>query len=179
MLYNGVILLSYVFLTYVIQCSCLIQYFAYGSNLKQDILEHRTGGCSVVPGKNAVLEHYQLVFNVPGPLAVPIKVPSAASVEPTLNQFCHGCLYELTLAQFTALLASEGYPIGYKLETVSVIPYDNDKRRKQRIRAYTLRSGNGLVSGKPSLRYKNLLIDGARARGLDEQWQLWLADIDI
>ena len=147
-----------------------VNYFAFGANMNPDILEKRTLS---PPGslkyQRAVLSDYKLVFNT-GVSAIGM----AASVEPLKGASTHGLCYKLNLPQFNLLLASEGFPIGYKIETVSVRPYGARGSEE----ALTLRSGNGLISGKPSERYINLLLKGAKESKLDEQYQSFLGTIE-
>lgn len=145
------------------------KYFAYGSNLNADVLALRTGGRSVVRilPQPAVLRDYSLVFNLGPPTG-----PAAASVEKCANKACHGVLYTLDLQQFLAMLASEGVPTAYSVEPVMVEPYaeNGGGQRQRRVKAYTLVSGRGLESYPPSRRYKDLLIKGAKANSLDDDW---------
>ena len=149
--------------------SFYVHYFAYGSNMNPDFLERRTlTSKGSLKFERTILRDYQLVFNT--------GVDSfgmAASVEPKKGGSTHGLTYKLNLSQFNLLLASEGFPVGYKIESVRVKPYSGEGR----IDALTLRSGNGLVSGKPSERYLKLLQEGARIQNLDASYQLYLGEI--
>lgn len=149
--------------------SFYVHYFAYGSNMNPDFLEKRTlSSKSSLTFERTVLRDYQLVFN--------IGVDSfgmAASVEPKKGGNTHGLTYKLSLPQFNLLLASEGFPVGYKIEPVKVKPYSGEGS----IDALTLRSGNGLDSGKPSERYLKLLQKGAKDQDLDASYQQYLSEI--
>lgn len=140
-----------------------VHYFAFGSNMNPDLLERRTfSTIGSLSFQRVVLDDYQLVFNQGLD-----SFGMAASVEPNKNSKTHGLLYKLSLPQFNFLLASEGWPVGYQVEAIKVRPYDGGRS----ISASTLRSGRGLISGKPSERYINLLLKGAREQNLDVQYQ--------
>jgi hypothetical protein len=147
-----------------------VHYFAFGSNMNPDLLERRTFS---TPGsltfQRVILDDYQLVFNTGLD-----TFGMAASVEPNRSSITHGLLYKLSLPQFNFLLASEGWPVGYQIESVKVRPYSGEKS----ISASTLRSGRGLISGKPSERYIKLLQKGAKENNLDEQYQSYLQNIE-
>ena len=150
--------------------SFYVSYFAFGSNMNQDLLERRTFSKegSLKP-ERTILKDYQLVFNTGlGQLGM------AASVEPCRGEFTHGLTYKLSLPQFNFLLASEGFPVGYKIEPVRVKLYDGGGV----IEALTLRSGRGLISGKPSERYIKLLQKGAKDNGLDIEYQRFLDGVE-
>lgn len=151
--------------------SFYISYFAYGSNLNPDLLERRTlstEGSLTSSYQRVILADYQLVFNtgIDG-------LGMAASVEPYENSSTHGLLYKLSILQFSLLLASEGYPIGYKIEEIMVKPYNKGRN----ISATTLRSGNGIMSRQPSERYIKLLQKGAKEANLEQEYQTYLRSI--
>ena len=149
--------------------SFYVHYFAFGANMNPDLLEKRTfSKTGSLTFERAVLQDYQLVFNT-GLKAIGM----AASAEPNKGSNLHGLCYKLNLNQFTALLASEGFPVGYKVESVNVRPYGGAGR----IAALTLRSGNGLISEKPSERYVKLLQNGARENNLDPAYLTYLDSI--
>ena len=149
--------------------SFYVHYFAFGANMNPDLLEKRTfSKAGSLTFERAVLADYKLVFNT-GLRAVGM----AASVEPSKGFSTHGLCYKLNINQFNVLLASEGFPIGYKVESVNVKPYG----REGRIAALTLRSGNGLKSDKPSERYIKLLQGGARENGLNDAYLTYLEGI--
>ena len=151
--------------------SCFyVNYFAFGANMNPDLLEKRTFSAEgSLTYERAVLHDYKLTFNT-GMSAVGM----AASVEPMKGSSTHGLCYKLNLPQFNFLLVSEGFPIGYKVESVNIRPYDGGRS----IDALTLRSGNGLISGKPSERYINLLRKGAKESRLDEKYQVYLNGVE-
>lgn len=150
-------------------CSFSVDYFAFGSNMNPELLERRTLS---TPGtlkfERSVLQDYKLVFNTGSK-----SLGMAASVEPCRGDCVHGLTYRLNLVQFNFLLISEGFPVGYKLEKVAVLPYDG----RLIANVLTLRSGRGLISGKPSDRYLKLLQKGAADHNLDPDYQLFLRNL--
>ena len=159
------------YLTFVVEISSFyVSYFAFGSNMNQDLLEKRTfSTAGSLKPERSILKDYKLVFNTGlGQMGM------AASVEPCRGECTHGLTYKLNLPQFNFLLASEGFPIGYKIESVRVRLYDGGGMTD----ALTLRSGNGLISGKPSERYIKLLQKGAKDNDLDMEYQRFLADVE-
>lgn len=150
--------------------SFYVSYFAYGSNMNQDLLERRTfSGTGSLKPERSILKDYKLVFNTGlGQFGM------AASVEPCRGECTHGLTYKLNLPQFNFLLASEGFPVGYKIEPVRVGLYDGGGI----VDAVTLRSGRGMISGKPSERYIKLLQEGAKDNGLDTEYQRFLGSIE-
>lgn len=151
--------------------SCFyVNYFAFGANMNPELLEKRTfSAYGSLKYERAVLHNYKLTFNT-GISAIGM----AASVEPEKGSNTHGLCYKLNLPQFNFLLVSEGFPIGYRVESVTIKPYGGGRS----IDALTLRSGNGLISGKPSERYINLLRKGAEESRLDEGYQLYLNGVE-
>ena len=147
-----------------------VDYFAFGSNMNPALLERRTMS---TPGSlkfdRAVLRDYKLVFNTGSK-----SFGMAASVEPSKGDSVHGLSYRINLVQLNLLLISEGYPVGYKLETVTVLPYNG----RPTSNVLTLRSGRGLLSGKPSDRYLKLLQNGAADHDLNADYQQFLRSIE-
>lgn len=167
----GIDFLLLIVLLYGVQVGCFyVDYFAFGANMNPNLLEKRTFSAEgSLKYERAILYDYKLVFNT-GLSAIGM----AASVEPSKGSSTHGLCYKLNLPQFNFLLASEGFPLGYKVESVIIKPYGGTKS----IDALTLRSGNGLISGKPSERYINLLRRGADESQLDEAYRLYLNEIE-
>jgi gamma-glutamylcyclotransferase (GGCT)/AIG2-like uncharacterized protein YtfP len=77
-----------------------INYFAYGSNLDENVLAQRVGGAfpKRVP---ATVQNYRLVFSGP------------ASIERQEGEVVYGALYRLTEEQMMLLDRSEGVPYSY------------------------------------------------------------------
>ena len=104
----------------------------------------------------------------------------------TLLTGCHTCItvplcadggvYELGLADWAKLCASEGVPFGYRVIEVQVELYSGN-----RVPAWTLEAGSPSVLGDlpPSERYLSLLRDGAQELGLTRAWQERLASVAV
>lgn len=153
----------------------MIQYFAFGSNMNSNLLDRRTGSQGLGPSRPCVLDGYEICFDVGSSRFTPAFASVRAS--PADHQSVHGALYELSLVQFLRMLASEGVPLGpYRVIPVEVQPYGQSSSQGTRpVRAYTLGSSAAMDStlafnGKPSTRYKRLIVEGAEASGLDEDY---------
>jgi hypothetical protein len=88
----------------------------------------------------------------------------------------HGVLYEVTPAQLAALGANE---VGYRLVEVAVRPYGGDAAAPPLLAAAFLSSPWLRLRRPvaPPRRYRDLLVAGARERGLDADYIEWLAAI--
>jgi len=154
----------------------------------------------------AILEHYELAFDVPGN---PLLEPSAASVRRRAKEgaVVHGVLYELTEDDFGRLGSSEGVPLVYRWEPCRVIPYVGDGkqaghealvRAKQEnatpstnaagvlsaVDAFVLMASPLLSrkSGKhipPSKSYLKVLRDGAAYWNMDSNYQEQLEQVQV
>ncbi len=85
-----------------------ILYFAYGSNINLEQMEHRCPDAQVVGP--VTLENYELQFRGHG----------FATVAPKEGSVVHGLLWKLTPESERALDRYEGYPRHYTKEQVSV-----------------------------------------------------------
>ena len=147
-----------------------VRYFAYGSNLAAAVREGRRKLQPVSAAPGFVKDH-RLAFNVPG--FSPTE-PAFASIARAPGDECHGGVYELGLADWAKLCASEGVPLGYRVVGVEVELYSGE-----RVQAWTLEAGLPSFVGDlpPSERYLSLLRDGARELGLTRAWQERLATV--
>lgn len=129
-----------------------IFYFAYGSNMSRDRLEHRVG--KVVKMGLYTLQNYKLVFDTGGWNAY-------ANIVPSTGDQVEGVLYQLRDSQISTLDLHEGWPGLYQkfffLDGGEIVfgywtpPSSDYKARKD---------------AKPSLQYINFLLDGAAENGL-------------
>ena len=166
-----------------LNCAYGVNYFAFGSNMRADVLLRRTcsSGFSKEPYR-AVLNDFELKFNVGQSVW---GGPAFASVERRVGEETHGLLYELSLSQFARLLVSEGAGLVYDVTPCYVLPYSargSDERATgfSLVRAYTLMSSRTVMGsdGRPSERYKNLLVSGAEKQGLDNEYVEQLRALD-
>ena len=156
--------------------SCLVNYFAYGSNLNSDVLKRRTVNLSnifeqrVISSFPGVCLHHVIQYDV-GPL----YGPNFASIRPSVGDSCHGVLYTLSDIDFLALCASEGVPVAYLPTVIKVTPYDASKLETS---AITFRSTINKKVSKPSRRYLDLIIRGARNQNLDFKYIEYLENTE-
>ena len=116
----------------------------------------------ILPGK---LKDWRLAFNLRG---ISWIEPSMASIEPESGNEVHGLLLKMSKLDFNKLVLSEGEDYVYKKEIVEVKTYDG-----KMINAIAFRTTNEHKLKKdipPSLRYMNLIREGARLSNLDEKY---------
>ena len=135
-----------------------VLYFAYGANMCRDVFVRRR---RIVPGsaEPAWLPEHQLVFALRG---IPWLEPAFATVVPAPGEVVHGVLYAIEEADMRRL----------------------DRRESSRYarRDMIVRTGGGEFHAqlyvarhptpglRPSRRYRDLLLRGARDHGLPEAW---------
>jgi len=146
-----------------------IWYFAYGSNLDPDTFlgRRRMRPTEARPGR---LHGYRLVFDLavgPGERAV-----ANLALEP--DGCVHGVAYAISRFQGLWLDRSEGVPRAYRRVDVS-LRADHDER----LEAFTYVSERRSPGRKPSERYLNLLLRGARHHGLPEDYVAWLRGLEL
>uniref|UniRef100_A0A7S3SXV2 gamma-glutamylcyclotransferase n=1 Tax=Strombidinopsis acuminata TaxID=141414 RepID=A0A7S3SXV2_9SPIT len=161
----------------------VVEYFAIGSNMKEEVMTKRRRITPVAPARPAVAPNHELTFDVPG---LSVLEPAFAAIKPNEGRECHGVLYTLTPADWLRLLASEGVPLAYRPVPLTVECYDG-----RRVEAMSLGVGAGIptaqfrgtrkgvddvaeIQPRPSQRYLNLLREGARESGLAATWVEYL-----
>jgi hypothetical protein len=145
-------------------------YFAYGSNLDPDtFLGRRRMRPSAAHG--AWLPGWELTFDLPvGP-----GERGVANLRPRAGAHVHGVAYALDSGQADHLDRSEGVDRGYYARTGVRLERD----RGEPIEAFTYTSRHGVPGRKPSRRYLDLLLRGARHHGLPEAWILHLRGLEL
>jgi cation transport regulator ChaC len=135
-------------------------YFGYGSNMNSTVFQGRR---KMRPTKieRAVLKDYKLVFNQPG---IPWLEPSFANIEEAPGHYIEGVVYEITGEEMRLLDISEGNG-AYDIVTSNV-----EADVSGPILAHTFATKNVSHGLHPSLRYMNLLIDGAIEHDLSPEW---------
>lgn len=135
-------------------------YFGYGSNMNSRVFQGRR---NMKPTKieRGVLKDYRLVFNQPG---IPWLEPSFANVEEALGEYIEGVLYEITGAEMVRLDLSEGNG-AYDIVTSRV-----EGEVSGPVTAHTFMTRAVAQGLRPSLRYMNLLIEGAEEHALSPEW---------
>ncbi len=142
--------------------------FAIGSNLHPEKRQGRANLCidEVVPGK---LQGWRLAFNLK---SIRWLEPSMAGIEPEPNSTVHGVLLRFRPEEFQKLVQSEGDGHAYTLEEVEVEAYDGRRFPAKAFRALPHRTLPEDVP--PSLRYLNIIREGARLSQLDPAYIQWL-----
>jgi cation transport regulator ChaC len=145
-------------------------YFAYGSNLHDAIFRERRAmqAQATHPGW---LDGFELRFNLPvGP-----GERAVANIEPLPGARVWGAVYLLTTADGERLDRSEGVHFGaYRRLDVEVRQADDTTRR-----AFTYCSSRTRPDRKPSARYLGLMVEGARQRGLPDEYVRWLERFEL
>ncbi|KAJ3049839.1 hypothetical protein HK097_009163 [Rhizophlyctis rosea] len=159
----------------------LCWYLAYGSNMTTKVL---TGRRQVKPLEAipVTCEGYRLAFDCRG---LPYFEPAFASIrpiEPTTNgtdpvpRTLHGVAFKITKRAYQHIRQTEGGgghdDIGYLDITVTCTPYPSYPSTP--IQAHTLLFKSAHPNLHPSLRYLNLLRDGAREFKLDPSYIAYL-----
>lgn len=138
--------------------------FAFGSNLDP---KKRKGRANLkieetVPGK---LKDWRLAFNLRG---ISWLEPSMAGVEPALGEEVHGVLLRMCSQEFSKLVLSEGENHSYRQVEVEVETYEGYKIWAIAFQALDDRRLD--EDCPPSLRYLELIREGARLSGLDQAY---------
>ena len=143
----------------------LVNYFAYGSNVGSKTFSTRR---NIQPKRvqNGKILDYQLSFNVPG---VPFLEPAFASVTRQKGEETHGVCYTITKDEFRYLLQTEG---SYDVVDVDVFVYGERDIEGVLMKAKTLthRDVAARRDLQPSKRYRDLIVEGAKERGLEKSW---------
>ncbi len=145
----------------------MLWYFAYGSNLDPETF---LGRRRMKPheARTALLREYRLVFD----LAVGKGERGVANLLPTAGEWVHGVAYRLSESGARWLDRTEGVPRSYQRVDVALEADGN-----LRLDAFTYVSPHRRPERKPSRRYLELLLRGARHHGLPEEWVAWLRDL--
>jgi cation transport regulator ChaC len=140
-------------------------YFGYGSNMSRAIFVERRGMKPMAshPGR---LDGHGLRFNLPvGP-----GERGVANLEIEPGARIWGVLYRLSVEDCKRLDRSEGVHVGLYQR----IPVEVTSEIHGRVTAFTYRSSFVDTGRKPSARYMDLLLDGAREQGLPEEYVVFL-----
>lgn len=146
-----------------------IWYFAYGSNLDPDTFLGRRR-MRPTRARAGCLLGYRLVFD----LAVGSGERGVANLAPAPDGRVHGVAYAISRAQALWLDRTEGVPLAYRRVFVSLRAHDGEK-----LEGFTYVSERRTPDRKPSERYLNLLLRGARHHGLPADYVAWLRGIPL
>ena len=140
-------------------------YFAYGSNINLEQMEHRCPDAQLVGP--VTLQNYELQFRGSG----------FVTVSPKKGSVVHGLLWKLTPEYEQALDRYEGYPRHYIKETVTVQTVDGSKIP---VMAYIMAEPMCRQPALPYPRYYRTIQQGFEANGLpvDSLRDAWSRTID-
>ena len=166
-----------------------IYYFGLGSNMSRKKIENRAikgGKIEIERMEAAVVPNYRLAFNMRG---FPPLEPGMGSLEPidssakALLKYepgeCHGALILLTPENYAKVMLSEGVgdgksDQGYDEIIVDAYPYEKSQTP---VKAVALRARENVrlnYDPCPSVRYMNILREGAEELGLKQCYQDFL-----
>jgi hypothetical protein len=141
-------------------------YFAYGSNMNQGVFVGRRGISPkfIAPAK---ITGWQLAMEHPG---VPFVEPVFATIKEQKDAEVHGVLYKVTEPDFKRLCYSEG--AAYRR-----VLLDNIECEGRLFRGCTFVSGKFCTGRRPSRRYMQKLIQGAKENNLPKSYIADLSNI--
>jgi gamma-glutamylcyclotransferase (GGCT)/AIG2-like uncharacterized protein YtfP len=133
-------------------------YFAYASNMEPRRFRRLCPGSTVVgparlPGRRLAFSRYSRQ-----------RRGGSADIVPDAEAEVWGVLYEVSDADVDTLDRSEDVPAAYRRETVVV--EDAEGHERQAVTYVANRTGDFL----PHPDYLRLIVEGAEARGLPEEW---------
>ena len=167
-----------------------LYYFGLGSNMSRKKLENRGIGGTKIEIKTmgpAFVKNYRLAFNMKG---FPPAEPGMGSLEPIDSSAkalltygpgeCHGALVQLDPENYEKVMKSEGVngekDQGYDEIVVDAYPYENSETP---VKAIALRARDHVrldFDPCPSVRYMNILREGAKELGLKQCYQDFLKE---
>jgi hypothetical protein len=167
-----------------------IYYFGLGSNMSRKKLENRgINGTKIdiLSFEAAIVPNYRLAFNMRG---FPPIEPGMGSLEPTDSKAkalltykekeCHGALVKLSAENYKKVMESEGVGDeqpnpGYEEIVVDAYPYNHFDKP---VKAVALRARPHVrlnFDPSPSVRYMNILKEGAKELNLKPCYQEFLS----
>jgi len=138
----------------------VVNYFAYGSNVGSKTFSSRRN-MRPIRVQNGKIRGYRLTFNVAG---LPYFEPAFASVTRNEGEETHGVCYSITKEEFRYLLQTEG---SYDVVDIDVIAYDGVVVKAKTLTHRDVATRKDL---QPSKRYRDLIVEGAKERGLEKVW---------
>ncbi len=147
----------------------MLWYFTYGSNLDPGTF---LGRRRMRPRdtRRARLDGYRLIFD----LSIGKGERAVANLLPATESHVHGVAYSIGRIQAAWLDRTEGVPRAYRRVEVPLVIEDAPAGE-----AFTYVSERRTPGRKPSERYMNLLLRGARHHGLPEHYVAWLRGIEL
>ncbi|MEM4605942.1 MAG: gamma-glutamylcyclotransferase family protein [Candidatus Pacearchaeota archaeon] len=135
-------------------------YFAYGSNMNQEQMIKRCKGKNFKFIGRAYLKGYRFVYDGQSEY----RGGAVANIVKSENDIVWGVLYEINKNCLKNLDKYEGYPYVYNRKEVEVITDDGYKF----LAWVYLREPKPL--GKPSDKYRKVVLEGAKACNLPEDY---------
>jgi hypothetical protein len=146
-----------------------VWYFAYGSNMSPATFVERRG-MRPLETRCAYIDGYRLCFGIPvGP-----GERGVANVAVEAEARTHGIAYLLTVEDAQRLDRTEGVPQLYQRE-----PVDLHFEQHAAVSGFTYRSTIAVIGRKPSARYLDILLHGARMYGLPETYVAYLESLEL
>ncbi|MFL1485127.1 gamma-glutamylcyclotransferase family protein [Marinobacter sp. LN3S78] len=147
----------------------MFQYFGFGSNMS--MLSLRAKGVEPLASRRAVLPGWRLCFNVQHFFR---HEGGVGNIEPTGNPDDRvlGVLHECPDEALAQLDAAEAYGHGYDRIEVEVAQPGGTSGNDRKVPALTYVGMPGFIDNSrlPSRRYLNIVLQGARQAGLDEDY---------
>jgi gamma-glutamylcyclotransferase len=147
-----------------------IWYFGYGSNMNRAIFEERRR-MQPLETRLGWLDDYRLRFNIP----IGSGERAVANLEPEPGARTYGVLYLLTCEDCDRLDRTEGVHFGIYRRTAIEVVADGGER----LHAFTYCSSTTREGRKPSARYLELLVEGARAHCLPDEYVRFLESHEL
>lgn len=137
-------------------------YFGYGSNLS--VVSLRAKGVDPLTSEPAVLEGWQLVFDIPDFFVIE---GGTGNIAPRENESVHGALHGCREADLPKLDQLEAVGIRYARVETTVTTYSG-----RRVSAYVYVGLERVLCATcvPSERYRNILVKGAQEMNLDARY---------
>jgi hypothetical protein len=150
--------------------SAPLWYFAYGSNLSRAIFVDRRG-MRPTAARPAMLQGHRLCFDIP----IGSGERAVANLAADADAFVWGVAYAITADEFDRLDRTEGVHLNvYRRLEVDLSGVD-----EMPVAAFTYRSAISVPGRKPSARYMNLLLTGAREHNLPVDYIRYLQGIEL
>ena len=147
----------------------MIWYFAYGSNLDPRTFQGRRR-MRPVEARRARLDGWRLVFDLP----IGRGERGVANLARDAEAAVHGMAYRISDRGAALLDRTEGVPRAYRRMAVELALEDSET-----LVAFTYHSHHGRANRKPSRRYMNLILRGARHHGLPDAWVRTLRGLQL
>lgn len=135
-------------------------YYSYGSFLDFNTLKKHCPKAKIVC--KAVLPNWEVQFN----FMSNTYHGGVSGIEPALNHLVRGVVYDMPEDELMYLDKIEGVPEGsYYRHTIIVVKEDGTP-----IKAYTYRTTNPKGPFKPTKKYLELIVNGAKAHKIDPSY---------